>query len=113
MNPTTFLLSSLLAVLAAAVPAANPAADATAACDCQHNGDAGRWNDAADPAGRLASLCSNGGGCWQATAGRMCVNGDLNQCPCAIQSAQEWQSWHGDWFLWSAVSCGGLTVTIT
>ena len=83
-----------------------------AQCDCTHNGDAGRWNDSDAPNDRIAAICAQGGGCYQAQAGLMCVNGDLSQCSCAVSAASQWQSWHGDWFLWSAISCGGLSVTI-
>ena len=102
-------------LLAAAVPSALALPNTMSArdCSCEHNNDAGRWRDSSDPAGRLADLCSNGGGCYQAEAGRMCVSGDLNKCGCAVQAASEWQSWHDDWFLWSAITCGGLTITIT
>ncbi|KAK4106666.1 hypothetical protein N658DRAFT_394640, partial [Parathielavia hyrcaniae] len=75
------------------------------ACSCHHNNDAGRWDDPMDPAGRVADLCSRGGGCHQAAIGRMCVSGDMGQCGCATQAAQDWQSWHNNWFLWTAVTC--------
>jgi hypothetical protein len=84
-------------------------------CNCVHNGDAGRWRDSDTPAARLAEICHDnpGGYCYQAEAGKMCVAGDYNQCDCAVQMAANWQSWHGDWFLWSAITCGGLSITIT
>ena len=82
-------------------------------CSCDHNNDAGRWRDSESPSGRIAILCGSGGGCYQAEAGLMCVQGDLNQCGCAVAAATDWQSWHGDWFLWSAVTCSGLSITIT
>jgi hypothetical protein len=82
-------------------------------CNCIHNNDAGRWRDTDTPDDRLAALCGSGGGCYQAEAGTMCVEGDLSQCNCAIAAAGDWQSWHGDWFLWTAVTCGSLSITIT
>lgn len=82
-------------------------------CDCVHNNDAARWDDALKPSERLADLCSNGGGCYKAAKGTMCVTGDLSKCSCASDSAAQWQSFHGNWFLWSAITCGGLSVTIT
>ncbi|OAQ63714.1 alpha-galactosidase [Pochonia chlamydosporia 170] len=80
---------------------------------CQHNNDAGRWKSELKPSDRLRELCSSGGGCYRAEKGYMCVTGDLNQCDRAVNSAREWESQHGDWWLWSIVSCGGLRVTIT
>ncbi|KAK4195694.1 hypothetical protein QBC40DRAFT_315569 [Triangularia verruculosa] len=68
------------------------------ACGCVHNNDAGRWDDPMSPSGRVADLCSRGGGCHQAAIGRMCVHGDLGQCGCAVQSAQEWESFSGPAF---------------
>jgi hypothetical protein len=115
----TALLASLAAALPAegssnaAAAAVQPAARAAQDCGCFHNGDAGRWDDSMDPAGRLTALCRAGGGCYQAAIGRMCVTGDLSRCDCAEQVAADWESWHGNWFLWTAVTCGGLSVTIT
>lgn len=86
---------------------------ASAQCNCVHNGDAGRWEDSLDPASRLGDLCKKGGGCHQATKGRMCVSGDLGKCTCAVDSAKAWQSWNQDWWLWSAITCDGLSITIT
>ena len=87
---------------------------AYAQCDCIHNGDAGRWNDSDAPNDRIAALCAEGGdgGCYQAQAGLMCVRGDVSQCGCAVSAASQWQSWHGDWFLWSSVTCSDLYITI-
>ncbi|VBB81549.1 Putative protein of unknown function [Podospora comata] len=62
------------------------------ACGCVHNNDAGRWDDPMKPSGRLADLCSRGGGCHQAAIGRMCVHGDTGQCGCAVASAEECES---------------------
>lgn len=84
-------------------------------CNCKHNNDAGRWRDALSPNDRIAELCSKGrAGCWDGERGKMCISGNLAAgCACAISAAARWQSHHGDWFLWSAVSCGDFTVTIT
>lgn len=71
----------------------------TLACDCYHNRDNGRWDDDADPAGRITELCARGGGCHQARIGRMCVNGDIGGCSCAIDTARELQYWDGNWWL--------------
>jgi hypothetical protein len=73
----------------------------TLACGCQYNRDDGRWEDAADPAGRIADLCHKGGGCHQGWVGRMCVNGDLGGCSCAINTARELQhlDGNGNWWL--------------
>lgn len=62
------------------------------ACGCVHNNDAGRWDDPMKPSGRLADLCSRGGGCHQAAIGRMCVHGDTGPCGCAVASAEECES---------------------
>lgn len=76
--------------------ATDPSVFSTQECNCYHNGDPGRWDDSYNPAGRIGNLCSQGGGCWQALAGRMCVLGNTNQCDCASQAAQAWQSWSSD-----------------
>lgn len=113
------LATGLFAAISYAAPTVegqNTAADSeleVRACDCVHNGDAGRWRDGLSPSGRLQDLCNQGGGCWDGERGRMCVSGDMSKCSCAITSAQEWESWSSDWWLWSAVTCGGLSVTIT
>lgn len=44
------------------MPTATTVAYSKLACDCYHNGDAGRWRDTASPDGRVADLCKNGGG---------------------------------------------------
>lgn len=80
---------------------------------CSHNNDAGRWDDDMKPSDRLDYLCYHNGGCWDARIGRMCVNGDLSNCLAAGTAARQWESWHGNWFLWSAITCGGISVTIT
>ena len=85
-----------------------------AQCECYHNNDAARWVDSESPASRLNILCFSGGGCYQAEVGNMCVIGDVgNQCGCAVSAAANWQSLHDDWFLWSAITCDGLSITIT
>lgn len=85
---------------------------AYAQCNCNHNGDAGRWNDSDAPNDRIAALCAQGGGCYQAQNGLMCVSGDFSQCGCAVSAASQWQSWHGNWFLWTSVNCSSLNITI-
>jgi hypothetical protein len=57
-----------------------PIAKLAFACGCNHNGDAGRWEDSLSPRDRIVALCAAGGGCHDATQGRMCVNGDQGQC---------------------------------
>jgi len=84
------------------------------ACNCYHNNDAGRWRDGSEsPASRIDILCFSGGGCYEAELGDMCISGDKTQCPCAASAAANWQSFHDDWFLWSAITCDGLSITIT
>ncbi len=120
-----YSLKTLLPLALAALPLLSGLAradDSGIDADCKHNNDAGRWRDSDSPAGRIEALCYEGlrdgsyqehGLCYQAEVGYMCVEGDLrNGCACAIEAAQEWQSWHGDWFLWSAVTCGDITITI-
>ncbi len=82
------------------------------ACYCYANEDAARWDDSDAPADRLEAMCAQGVSCYQANIGLMCVDGDLSQCGCAVEYANAWQSWHGDWFLWSAITCDGLSLTI-
>ena len=88
---------------------------ASAQCDCRHNGDAGRWRDALSPADRVRDICTRDNlGCHDAERGRMCVTSpNRNQCSCAIEAANSWQSWNSDWWLWSSITCGDLSVTIT
>lgn len=85
---------------------------AVAACDCHHNDDAGRWRDPKSPSGMVSELCTNQGGCHQSEEGNMCIQGDMTQCACAIEYAKAEESWHGDWFLWSAINCGDLSITM-
>ncbi|KAI0849116.1 hypothetical protein F5Y00DRAFT_261932 [Daldinia vernicosa] len=84
------------------------------ACDCHHNNDAGRWKGSQTPSSAIAELCKEGGACKENGHGaRLCVLGDISQCLCAVEAAESWQSKHGgDWFLWSGVNCGDLTVTM-
>ncbi|EME41850.1 hypothetical protein DOTSEDRAFT_37163 [Dothistroma septosporum NZE10] len=117
-SSTLTLLSALGLASAAAVPKA-PEISKRADCVCNRNDDAGRWTDSESPAYRLQTLIvQDGGGCAYTDASqKMCVSGDVhNWGECAIQYAQEQQSQHGDWFLWSSISCGGgsdvLTITI-
>lgn len=85
-----------------------------ASAQCSHNGDAARWVDNNSPAAVVSNLCNSGGGCFKASGqGTMCINGDLSQCPALEQEASNDQSYHGDWFLWSAITCGSLSMTIT
>ncbi|KAI1370410.1 hypothetical protein F4677DRAFT_465484 [Hypoxylon crocopeplum] len=84
-----------------------------AQCDCHHNNDAGRWKGSQTPADAVMELCQEGGTCKENGQGaRLCVVGDVSQCLCAHEAAYNWQSKHGDWFLWSGINCGDLTVTM-
>lgn len=93
-----------------------------AGCDCVHNDDAGRWKDKNSPAGEAAALVDQGGGCYKAdTQGNMCVSfidGNANVKTCLSEAAANWQSFHGDWFLWTAITCSDgaakalLTITL-
>ncbi|KAI1799484.1 hypothetical protein F4811DRAFT_543562 [Daldinia bambusicola] len=84
-----------------------------AACECHHNNDAGRWKGKQTPADAVLELCKTGGSCKTNGYGaRLCVVGDVTQCLCAVEAAKNWQSKHGDWFLWSGINCGELTVTM-
>ncbi|EJD34841.1 hypothetical protein AURDEDRAFT_130949 [Auricularia subglabra TFB-10046 SS5] len=92
------------------------------ACNCAHNNDAGRWIDVNSPAAEAAILIDAGGGCYQATTqGHMCVsftNADQAVKDCLAEEADNDQSFHGDWFLWSAITCtdgdshAQLTITV-
>lgn len=88
-----------------------------AQCNCVHNGDAGRWRDSDSPAGRLTQLCPQTSvtspNCYSAEKGTMCTTGDRSQCNCADEAAANWQSWHGDWFLRTIITCGNGAITIT
>jgi hypothetical protein len=82
------------------------------AYNCWRNtDDAGRWRDSKSPADRLVELCKQGDGehCWQAEVGRMCVTGRGNEnfCNYVWGWAGREQSWHGDHFLWSDITCDG------
>ena len=83
-----------------AINVAETASD-TRACGCQDNGVGDRWEDDMDPVGRITELCARGGGCYQAQIGRMCVNGDLRDCSCAISTARDLQhlDQDGNWWL--------------
>lgn len=79
------------------------------ACNCQNNNDAGRWIDSNSPGAKAATLIDNGGGCYDATVqGHMCVtltaaNDALKDC--LSDKAINDQSYHGDWFLWTSITC--------
>lgn len=107
------LLSGLCAASTIPDASARAAELDTRDCGCSHNNDAGRWDDDLKPSDRLNYLCKTGGGCWNAKIGKMCVTGNLGDCDCAVDSARNWESWHGNWFLWSSIVCGGLGVSIT
>jgi hypothetical protein len=94
---------------AKAIKAAEPVFG-TLDCDCHQNSADARWEDDMDPAGRITALCASGGGCYQAQTGRMCVNGDLAGCSCAIDTAKERQylDGNGSWWLKVCQKCGLL-----
>ncbi|KAF2136659.1 uncharacterized protein K452DRAFT_237126, partial [Aplosporella prunicola CBS 121167] len=70
---------------------------------------AGRCKDIHSLSGEALELANAGGGCYQATVqGRMClsftnINDAVKDCLANEAAAQE--SYHGDWFLWTAVTC--------
>lgn len=79
---------------------------------CAHNADPGEWDDVNSPAGELAVLIAQGGGCYQASStGYMCttISGSGSDRTvvkvCLEQVASNWQSWSRYWWLWSAISC--------
>ena len=82
------------------------------AYNCWKNtNDAGRWEDSKNPADRFVDLCKQGNGehCYQATQRKMCVSGpgDAAFCDYVWGWAGSQQSFHGDWFLWSDITCDG------
>lgn len=85
------------------------AAKLASACSCTHNGDAGRWIDSNSPGAVASNLASAGGGCQTATVqGAMCVtftgaNAAIEKC--MADYAVDATSYHGDWFLWTAIQC--------
>ncbi|KAG4028587.1 hypothetical protein MFRU_020g00300 [Monilinia fructicola] len=94
---------------------------AIADCNCSHNNDAGRWIDSHSPAAEVINLVNANGGCYTATVqGHMCVtisgSGDdaNNVRGCLQEVSADWQSYHGDWFLWTAITCqaGGSVGTV-
>ncbi|KAK0755697.1 hypothetical protein N5P37_011753 [Trichoderma harzianum] len=87
---------------------------AAQACSCSHNNDAGRWGTDGTPATAISNLCQQGGGCATGNGGgQLCISGDFGQCGCAVNFANQQQSQHGDWFLWSSITCGGMSITMT
>jgi hypothetical protein len=95
-------------------------ASVSAQCACSHNNDAGRWVDGGNsPASDAFTLINNGGGCFTAaTQGVMCIsfnNPTQDIKNCLGQEAANQQSQHGDWFLWSAITCtdGSATAQLT
>ncbi|KAG4442781.1 hypothetical protein IFR05_001727 [Cadophora sp. M221] len=90
----------------------------TAACDCTHiGGDSGRWVDRLSPSQAVKEMNPNPDGslkCYTASVqGTICINGDAGQYSCMYEYAESQQSYHGDWFLWSFITCGGMTLRIT
>ncbi|KAI0169548.1 hypothetical protein GGR52DRAFT_573612 [Hypoxylon sp. FL1284] len=82
-------------------------------CSCHHNNDPGRWGSETVPADVVADLCKSGGTCEEGPKARLCAVGDVGQCLCAMHAATDWQSKHGgDWFLFSGMNCGDLTITM-
>ena len=94
----------------ALVSAVAAMASVSSACNCSHNSDAGRWKDTkSDPVGVVRSLLAAGGGCQNGDGqGRLCVGLQNNNAAlrdCIAGYAQGQQSYHRDWFLWTAIDC--------
>lgn len=116
MQFTSYLAVFSIGLLAPFVAAA-PADIAPRLCTCTHNSDAGRWIDNKyDPFGAVKKLQLNDNGdrkCLSATTqGIMCLKGDYNEESCLKNSIKDWQSYHGDWFIWTRIDCGNLRFTL-
>ncbi|GIZ37465.1 hypothetical protein CKM354_000091000 [Cercospora kikuchii] len=86
----------------------------SAQCSCARNNDAGRWVDSRySPADAVDTLTASGQCIKAETQGNICVNGDASKFGCLRQFARQEQSYHGDWFLWTAIQCEGLDLTFT
>jgi hypothetical protein len=100
MHPPLYKIA--LGLLAFSLPGA-------LACSCSHNNDAGRWNDGNSPAGAVAILVSKGGGTYDAKGqGHMSLTfSKINEGikGCISSTAANWQSYHGDWFLYTVIHC--------
>ncbi len=77
-------------------------------------GDAGRWEDSQSPSGRLDEMCRTNQHIYQGQKGTMVLsNINSSDCGAAISYAKEQESWHGDWFLWSHITCtNGMEILI-
>jgi hypothetical protein len=109
MQFTTALLTTLLALAPAAL-----------ACGCERNSDAGRWKDTSySPSHVVDNLSDQNGGCYSGSGqGKICVKytgGGEGIKTCVRQYVQKEQSHHGDWFLWTSITCndGGSEGTVT
>ncbi|KAI1402973.1 hypothetical protein F4819DRAFT_257264 [Hypoxylon fuscum] len=114
---TVFGLLLAAPLNAAPSPADSVRRDIGPDCNCQHNNDAGRWKDGGNtPAYAVSQICgsSTGTGCYTASGqGKLCIQGDVEQCQCIEDASTTWQSQHGDWFLWTAITCNGLSLSMT
>lgn len=116
MQLTSYLVVFSLGLLAPLVAAA-PAELQDRACVCTHNSDAGRWIDETqDPYGavndihlpnKTTRVCTSG-----STQRFMCLEGDPTMEKCLKDTVRSWQSYHGDWFIWTRIDCGGLHFTL-
>jgi hypothetical protein len=99
------LTKSILAASLAVMVFISCSAGAIAGCN-RVTGDAGRWRDSSDPAGRIQDMCVRGINFYEAQAGKMIFQGrNGTDCGDLVAYAKGQESWHFDWFLWSEISC--------
>jgi len=80
-------------------------AAAIAGCHCT-TGDQGRWRDPMSPSGRIDDMCVRQQDFHQGQEGKMIfLNRDGTDCGDLLNFAKQNESWHGDWFLCSEISC--------
>ncbi|RFU72526.1 hypothetical protein TARUN_9736 [Trichoderma arundinaceum] len=112
-------LSQLAAFIALAAPTlASPLQDKAANAQCYENRDTAWWRPPGSlrtpPTVTIQDICSRGGvgGC-EANYGRLCVLGDLNDCPSLIAAIGYYQRFTGDrWEFPSVVQCGNIAVSV-
>ncbi|KAH6867672.1 hypothetical protein BKA70DRAFT_1132938 [Coprinopsis sp. MPI-PUGE-AT-0042] len=86
---------------------------AAAQCVCTNNNNPGRWRDGRSPAGAVDVL-TQANPCYRASGqGYLCATGNWNDYDCLKKYAHEQESWHQDWFLWSRINCGGMSLLMT
>ena len=91
----------------------------SADCSCISNTDAGRWKDSRSPVNALRYMQTssyNGDYVYYTadTQGILTVyGGTIDDFNCLVNFADGAQSYHGDWFLWTSITCNNQNIHMT